>query len=121
MLQIAAVLSPGVLMVVVASLNWKKHVAKFGPPPAGHHWGTFASFLLWSSGYVLLGWLFPQMLIVLFLLPLLPAILDALTSGLISLGFPTLKSMPWSRKQQARDGFMLASLFVFPLALLLNS
>lgn len=117
MIQVLCVLSPGLFMVGLALLNWKKHVAKFGPPPPRQHWGTLAFFLLFSSGYVLPCWLFPKYFPGLFVPPLFVLALDSVTLNLIRL--PKLESLPWSRKQQARDGFMLASLFVFPFVLLL--
>ncbi len=116
-LSIVGVLSPGLLMVVLALLNWKNRVAKFGPPPPKHHWGSVAFFLIWSLGYVLPCWLLPGYFPGLFVVPLLLVALDSVTLGLIKL--PPLKSLPWSRKQQVLDGFMLASLFVFPLLLIL--
>jgi len=116
MLEIIAMLLPGLLMVGLARLNWKKHVAKFGPPPPGHHWGTFAFFLVWSSGVVMLGGqLFAEILGV----AAFVYAFDSLTLDLIRL--PKLESLPWSRKQQARDGFMLAVFFTFPILFLLRT
>ena len=115
MIQTIAVLLPGVFVLILIRSGWKQHLAKYGPPPAGHHKGTVISFLLWSLSYILLGWQFPQLFGGLVAAVVFLYILDSYTFCII--GF---NSMGWSRKQQIRDGFVLAVLFVFPIVLMLT-
>lgn len=110
MIQTILVLLPGVVVLILVRADWKQHLAKYGPPPAGHHKGTLIFALLWSLSYILLGWQFPRFFGGLVGAVVLLIFFDSMTFGLV--GF---KSMGWSRKQQVRDGFVLACLFVLPV------
>lgn len=114
MLDMVLVILPGVAIVLfgMLGLDWKQRIAKYGAPPPRHHWGTFIAFLVPSLVYVSAGWVYPDDFAgVVFLLLLILALDKLLFIDLIRFNF---RELEWSRRQQARDGFVLATLFVFP-------
>ncbi len=113
----------GIAVFALAGHSRSRYIAKYGPPPRGHHLGTFKYFALWSLIYVLLGWQFLNLLtdlpIVLLLVYVLAALLDAVTLGFVNIyGLLGFKEIGWSRKQQVRDSLFIATLFVCPVVLL---
>ena len=107
-------------MVVLELATWKRRLVKFGAPPAGHHAGTALSFVLCSLAYVALSWLHTGLATLLAAGFFLLIFLGSMTGGLLDFGLTNLvnfKDMAWSRKQQARDGFALASWLVLPIVI----
>ncbi len=111
---------PGIAVVTLELATWKRHLAKFGAPPPGHHMGTLLSFVLCSLAYIALSWLHTGLATLLAAGFFFMVFLGYMTAGLLDFGLTNLvnfKGMAWSRKQQARDGFALASWLVLPIVM----
>ncbi len=110
------VMLPGIAMVMLELATWKRRLAKFGAPPAGHHRGTLLSFIFFSLAFMALSWLYTGLATLVAVGFFLLVYLGRMT-GLLDFGLTNLvnfKEMAWSRKQQARDGFAAASWLVLP-------
>ncbi|MEX0957975.1 MAG: hypothetical protein WDZ63_01665 [Burkholderiales bacterium] len=99
-----------VLLIVLALLTFtrysrRRHIERFGRPPAGTHARTLAFFVMWSTGFVAIGWLSPHAL--------------AITLAACLLLFFVLGAgaRPWSLRQQLRDGGIFSAASVGTLAL----
>ena len=119
MVQVLAVLSPGVAMLILVLLTRKQHLAKFGPAPPGHHLVTFLLFIAWSLLFILVEWIFPGAVFGITVLIVLVIYADTMTFDLLKYGW-LFRSMGWSRKQQLRDSYVMALLFVYPVVLLVS-
>jgi len=102
-LELIAVVLLGVGAFVAARVSRSRHVAKFGPPPAGSSVRTLAWFVLCSAVLASLAW---------WSVFAFGAVFVALILFSQLVGFRARSWGPW---QQFRDGAIVSALFAAPL------
>ena len=99
-----------VLWIALALWVWlrssrRRHRERFGPPPAGMRWRTFAFFALWSCVWIAIGWWSAQVLAI------------VLALAFAGFAYAGLGPRGWSWQQQLRDGGIYSAAGVGTVAL----
>ncbi|HEY5993933.1 MAG TPA: hypothetical protein VIU46_04945 [Gallionellaceae bacterium] len=113
---------PGLALALVEWIDWKRRPTTLGAPPPGHHQGTLFCFALFSFAYLALSWRFSGIVSGIFACIVFLVFMDAMTLNLLGhMNIFRRKGITWSRRQQIRDGFVMASFLVLPIVLFIEA